>query len=96
MQLNLCNLTHEPTSVPQGLPPQDLADNSRPHGLDLSRAGLEYKRVLRLPATEPDLKTKAAVADVLRHADLGRLRRNREVNFTSPHKQREKERRLLL
>lgn len=91
MQLCLCNLTHKPTSVPQGLPPQDLADNSRPHGLDLSRAGLEYKRVLRLPATEPDLKAKAAVADVLRHADLRCLRRNPQVNFSSPHNQRQKE-----
>lgn len=61
------------TSVPERLPPQDLADDGGPHGLHLAGTRLEDEGVLRLPAAEPDLKAQAAVADVLRHPDLSRL-----------------------
>lgn len=72
------------TSVPERLPPQDLADDGGPHGLHLAGTGLEDERVLRLPAAEPDLEAQAAVAHVLRHPDLGRL--------PGEKKQREEER----
>lgn len=66
------------TSISECLSPQDLAYDGCPHRLHLRGAGLEYKGVLRLPPTEPNLKAQAAVTNIFSHTDLCCLHRKEQ------------------